>query len=219
MCGIFGYIGPQQALPILVEGLRRLEYRGYDSTGVSVHDGTTIQTHKTVGKAADLHAILPAGIQGTLGIAHTRWATHGGVTDLNAHPHASRDGRIHLVHNGIIENFQLLRRRLTAQGIDCVSETDSEVLSFTWWRLRWRKVLRRLKRFNACSSTCEGPGGLCIMFNDHELLVCARNGSPSSSAKGTVKCLFQATPIHSPPTPSAWSTSKTADVAVITGRG
>ena len=114
MCGIFGYIGHQQALPILVEGLRRLEYRGYDSTGVAVeHDGT-IQTHKTVGKVADLKAILPEQVPGTLGIAHTRWATHGGVTQVNTHPHPSYDGRVHLVHNGIIENFQQLRKGLAA---------------------------------------------------------------------------------------------------------
>ena len=106
MCGIFGYLGHQQALPILVEGLRRLEYRGYDSTGVAVEHGGAIETHKTVGKVADLKAVLPPTVEGTLGIAHTRWATHGGVTQANTHPHASDDGRVHLVHNGIIENFQ-----------------------------------------------------------------------------------------------------------------
>ena len=124
MCGIFGYIGHQQALPILVEGLRRLEYRGYDSTGVAVDDGSQVQTHKTVGKVADLKAILPKSVSGTRGIAHTRWATHGGVTQVNTHPHVSADGAIHLVHNGIIENYQHLRRRLSARGIECVSETD-----------------------------------------------------------------------------------------------
>ena len=86
MCGIFGYIGQQQALPILVEGLRRLEYRGYDSTGVSVDDGSVIHTHKTVGKVADLKSVLPRTVEGTRGIAHTRWATHGGVTQVNTHP-------------------------------------------------------------------------------------------------------------------------------------
>ena len=218
MCGIFGYIGSQQALPILVEGLRRLEYRGYDSTGVSVHDGTTIQTHKTVGKVADLHAILPAGVQGTLGIAHTRWATHGGVTDLNAHPHASRDGRIHLVHNGIIENFQLLRRRLTAQGIDCVSETDSEVLVHMV-ALEMEKGSAPLEAVQRMLKHLRGTWGLCIMFNDHDLLVCARNGSPLIVGQGDGEMF-----VSSDPHPLTTHTQRVVyledgDVAVITRGG
>ena len=218
MCGIFGYIGSQQALPILVEGLRRLEYRGYDSTGVSVHDGTTIQTHKTVGKVADLHAILPAGVQGTLGIAHTRWATHGGVTDLNAHPHASRDGRIHLVHNGIIENFQLLRRRLTAQGIDCVSETDSEVLVHMV-ALEMEKGSAPLEAVQRMLKHLRGTWGLCIMFNDHDLLVCARNGSPLIVGQGDGEMF-----VSSDPHPLTTHTQRVVyledgDVAVITREG
>ena len=218
MCGIFGYIGSQQALPILVEGLRRLEYRGYDSTGVSVHDGTTIQTHKTVGKVADLRAILPAGVQGTLGIAHTRWATHGGVTDLNAHPHASRDGRIHLVHNGIIENFQLLRRRLTAQGIDCVSETDSEVLVHMV-ALEMEKGSAPLEAVQRMLKHLRGTWGLCIMFNDHELLVCARNGSPLIVGQGDGEMF-----VSSDPHPLTTHTQRVVyledgDVAVITREG
>ena len=118
VCGIFGYIGHQQALPILVEGLRRLEYRGYDSTGVAVDDGQSIQTHKTVGKVADLKAILPPSVQGTLGIAHTRWATHGGVTQVNTHPHASEAGTVHLVHNGIIENYQQLKKASSSEALN-----------------------------------------------------------------------------------------------------
>ena len=106
MCGIFGYIGKRSAIPVLVEGLRRLEYRGYDSTGVAIHDGDSITVHKTVGKVQNLQSILPEDVPGTMGIAHTRWATHGGVTFVNTHPHASHDGKIHLVHNGIIENFR-----------------------------------------------------------------------------------------------------------------
>ena len=183
MCGIFGYIGAQQALPILVEGLRRLEYRGYDSTGVSVHDGELIQTHKTVGKVADLHAILPNGVNGTMGIAHTRWATHGGVTDLNAHPHASKDGSVHLVHNGIIENYQNLRRRLTAKGIDCVSETDSEVLVHMI-ALELEQGATPLNAVRSMLKHLRGTWGLCIMFNNHNELICARNGSPLIVGQG-----------------------------------
>ena len=123
MCGIFGYIGTRPAIPVLVEGLRRLEYRGYDSTGVAIHDGDKITVHKTVGKVQDLQSVLPEEVPGTMGIAHTRWATHGGVTFVNTHPHASHDGKIHLVHNGSIENFRSLHRRVQSHGIECVGQT------------------------------------------------------------------------------------------------
>ncbi|MEJ6665723.1 MAG: class II glutamine amidotransferase, partial [Euryarchaeota archaeon] len=128
MCGIFGYIGPHQASPILLEGLRRLEYRGYDSTGMAVKNGA-ISIYKKVGKVQQLREILPKTIEGNMGIAHTRWATHGGVTDENAHPHPSAQGKVVIVHNGIIENARMLRTSLNVQGVDLVSETDSEVLA------------------------------------------------------------------------------------------
>ena len=168
MCGIFGYLGHQQALPILVEGLRRLEYRGYDSTGVAIDDGNSIQTHKTVGRVADLKAILPDDVPGTLGIAHTRWATHGGVTEANTHPHASHDGRIHLVHNGIIENFQQLRKGLEARGIECVSETDSEVL-VQMMAIELEQGATPLKSVQAPLRRLRGPWGHCILFRDHNM--------------------------------------------------
>ena len=183
MCGIFGYLGHQEALPILVEGLRRLEYRGYDSTGVAVKDGNSIQTYKTVGRVADLKAVLPAEVRGSLGIAHTRWATHGGVTEANTHPHASHDGAIHLVHNGIIENFQQLRRGLAARGIECVSETDSEVL-VQMMALELEQGATPLKSVQATLRRLRGTWGLCIMFRDHDMLICARNGSPLIIGQG-----------------------------------
>ena len=162
MCGIFGYLGHQQALPILVEGLRRLEYRGYDSTGVAVeHDGR-IETHKTVGKVADLKAILPSTVEGTLGIAHTRWATHGGVTQVNTHPHASENDRVHLVHNGIIENFQQLRKGLAARGIACISETDSEVIA-QMIALELEKAATPLEAVQSTLRRLRGTWGLCIL--------------------------------------------------------
>lgn len=215
MCGIFGYIGPKRALPLLVEGLRRLEYRGYDSTGVAVHDGEQINVHKTVGKVADLQAILPDSVEGSMGIAHTRWATHGGVTQANTHPHQSKDGQVHLVHNGIIENFRSLRQHLSSRGIECVSETDSEVLVQMIAIEREAgaspidAVQRTLKRVR-------GTWGLCIMFQDEDLLICARNGSPLIIGQGDGEMF-----VSSDPHPLSSHTQRVVyledgDVAVVT---
>ena len=129
MCGIVGYVGPDQALPILLEGLRRLEYRGYDSAGVAVMDGS-LQLVKRAGKLSELESALgeSEGIIGRTGMGHTRWATHGAPTDRNAHPHVDCTGKIAVIHNGIIENFQLLRDRLLKSGHTFASETDTEVV-------------------------------------------------------------------------------------------
>jgi glucosamine--fructose-6-phosphate aminotransferase (isomerizing) len=130
MCGIIGYIGRSEALPVLLEGLRRLEYRGYDSAGVALLNGGPIEVRKAVGRIADLAAAIAQNpVHGTLGISHTRWATHGGVTLENAHPHFDRSGRLALVHNGVIENYQSLRDGLIARGHVFHSQTDTEVLA------------------------------------------------------------------------------------------
>ena len=130
MCGIVGYVGNRPALSIVIDGLRRLEYRGYDSAGVAVIDGDVVLTEKRAGKLANLEKALTAhddGIAvGTTAIGHTRWATHGSPTDRNAHPHLSGDGRIAVIHNGIIENFARLRAELEASGVEFVSDTDTE---------------------------------------------------------------------------------------------
>ncbi len=128
MCGIVGAIGERNVVPILVEGLRRLEYRGYDSAGVAVlEDNASIGLRKTVGKVAELDARIDSKpTRGRLGVAHTRWATHGGVTEANAHPHLSGD-RIAVIHNGIIENYQSIKDELVAKGYEFQSETDTEV--------------------------------------------------------------------------------------------
>jgi glucosamine--fructose-6-phosphate aminotransferase (isomerizing) len=131
MCGIVGYVGEKQALSVVVDGLRRLEYRGYDSAGVAVVSDGVLQTRKKAGKLANLESLLgedplPAS---TIGIGHTRWATHGGPTDANAHPHVSEDGKVAVIHNGIIENFAELRAELSARGITLASETDTEVVA------------------------------------------------------------------------------------------
>ena len=128
MCGIVGAIAERNVVPILVEGLRRLEYRGYDSAGVAVLQGDqSIGLCKTVGKVAELEEKLDADpLRGLLGVAHTRWATHGGVTEANAHPHLS-GGRVAVIHNGIIENYQEIKSELEAKGYKFLSETDTEV--------------------------------------------------------------------------------------------
>ncbi|MDJ0791840.1 MAG: glutamine--fructose-6-phosphate transaminase (isomerizing) [Acidimicrobiia bacterium] len=129
MCGIMGYVGPQEAGPILVDGLKRLEYRGYDSAGVAVTNGS-INVRKAQGKIANLEDMLEVEpLVGSIGIGHTRWATHGAPTDANAHPHTDPSGEFVVVHNGIIENFQSLREQLAADGSEFTSETDSEVLA------------------------------------------------------------------------------------------
>lgn len=130
MCGIMGYVGPRQASPIVVDGLRRLEYRGYDSAGIAVHDGDRLGVAKAEGKLARLDDLLQQHpLSGTWGIGHTRWATHGAPSDRNAHPHADPHGEIVLVHNGIIENFLELKEGLEEEGADFSSETDTEVLA------------------------------------------------------------------------------------------
>ncbi len=129
MCGIIGYTGPRVAAPILVEGLRRLEYRGYDSAGISVEHNRTLSMYKRAGKIADLRSHVPPNVPGTVGIGHTRWATHGGVTDANAHPHMDASGAIAIVHNGIVENYLQLKSRLEKEGCTFRSETDSEVIA------------------------------------------------------------------------------------------
>jgi len=129
MCGIVGYIGGQDAVPILMEGLSRLEYRGYDSAGIAIVSPRGTQVFRRVGRVRELEASLPRRLSGKIGIGHTRWATHGPVTQANAHPQVSEDGRISVVHNGIIDNATELREELLAKGETFSSETDTEVVA------------------------------------------------------------------------------------------
>ena len=129
MCGIVGYIGTKDAYPILIKGLQRLEYRGYDSAGIALINGDT-RTYKTKGKVSDLENYCEGkNISGTIGMGHTRWATHGEPNDVNAHPHVSMDGHFVVIHNGIIENYARLKARLENRGYKFKSETDTEVLA------------------------------------------------------------------------------------------
>ena len=182
MCGIFGYIGPKQVSNMLVEGLRRLEYRGYDSTGIAVKNGN-ISIFKKVGKVADMESILPRAIHGTVGIAHTRWATHGGVTDENAHPHESFDSKVVIVHNGIIENSRSLRKHLVSQGIELNSETDSEALAHMI-AIELNQDNNPLEAVKRCLKSAIGTWGLCALFKEHDVIVVARNGSPIVLGQG-----------------------------------
>ncbi|HEY7815227.1 MAG TPA: glutamine--fructose-6-phosphate aminotransferase, partial [Nakamurella sp.] len=133
MCGIVGYTGPRQALPLVLEGLRRLEYRGYDSAGVVVLDPDgQLNIAKKAGRIGNLEAYIDTGevaLSGQTGMGHTRWATHGGPTDRNAHPHIDMHRRVAVIHNGIIENFVQLRAGLEASGVEFSSDTDTEVVA------------------------------------------------------------------------------------------
>src|SRR5713226_7944655 len=130
MCGIIGYIGPKDVVPVLIDGLRRLEYRGYDSAGVAVvHDGE-VELRRSAGKLSRLEDVITLHpLTGNYGIGHTRWATHGRPTEENAHPHRDQSGKVVVVHNGIIENYLTLKERLQAEGHEFKTETDTEVVA------------------------------------------------------------------------------------------
>ncbi len=178
MCGIVGYVGDRAAVPLLLEGLRRLEYRGYDSAGVTVQVNGHLETRKAVGKISELEKLLENGRrpEGTVGIAHTRWATHGSPTMLNAHPHTDCHGSIALVHNGIIENATTLRQQLESLGHTFRSETDTEVLAHLIEEA-FNGNLEEAVR--AALRQVEGAYGLAIMSSDDpNKIVVARHGSP-----------------------------------------
>ena len=177
MCGIVGYIGPRMATPLLVDGLKRLEYRGYDSAGIAILNGHGVETRKAAGKISRLESLLAASpLEGSTGIAHTRWATHGAPTECNAHPHVTEDGNIAVVHNGIIENASTLRTRLIERGHVFSSETDTEVLAHLIEEL-YEDSLE--KAVIAALSHVEGTYGIAVMASrDPGKLVAARLGSP-----------------------------------------
>ena len=176
MCGIVGYCGPKRATGILLDGLKRLEYRGYDSAGIAVQNQGKLEVAKRTGKIHDLKAVVPSTMTGSCGIGHTRWATHGGVTDANAHPHTDSSGKIAVVHNGIVENYTQLKARLEAEGVVFRSETDSEVIAHLIayhyegdLEKAVRSALRQLK----------GTYGIAAVHADEpDRIVGARYGSP-----------------------------------------
>ena len=188
MCGIVGYIGKKQAVPFLLEGLRRLEYRGYDSAGVAVLGDAGLTLRKRIGRIENLAELIAAEpAPGVAGISHTRWATHGGVTDANAHPHTDQSGKLALVHNGVIENYAALREQLSRDGHTFLSQTDTEVLAHLVG-----KQLDSLSRGGSSLSSAlmiealqlalkqvVGTYGIAVVHKDLPgILVGARRGSP-----------------------------------------
>jgi len=184
MCGIVGYIGRSEALPVLLDGLRRLEYRGYDSAGVAILNGGSIEVRKAVGRIANLaECIQEDPVHGHIGISHTRWATHGGVTRENAHPHSDQSGRLSLVHNGVIENYQKLRDQLLENGHTFLSQTDTEVLAHLvgdeFDRAGRRDKAGLIEAIRLALRQVIGTYGIAVIHADVPgLMVGARRGSP-----------------------------------------
>ncbi|ULT41484.1 hypothetical protein KRR40_43800 [Niabella defluvii] len=180
MCGIVGYTGTRQAYPIIIKGLKRLEYRGYDSAGVALQQKDAVTIYKKKGKVADLEDnIGTSNVAGTTGIGHTRWATHGEPNDKNAHPHYSASGKIAMIHNGIIENYAQLKSELSKKGYTFKSDTDTEVLL---------NFIEEIKTNNECTleeairiALKRVTGAYVILLIDNEnpdTIIAARKGSP-----------------------------------------
>ena len=186
MCGIVGYIGYRDACPILMKGLKRLEYRGYDSAGVALiskdneSDNYNLNIYKAKGKVADLEAMMQnKDISGTLGIAHTRWATHGEPNQTNAHPHFSEDHDIALVHNGIIENYATLKETLKQEGVEFTSTTDTEVLVQLISYLRKKFSLDLVAAVQLALTKVIGAYAIAVVEKSKpDVLVAARKSSP-----------------------------------------
>ena len=178
MCGVVGYVGTQQAASILLDGLRRLEYRGYDSAGVAVHDGKSIEVVRTVGKLRELAGALSSqSLEGTTGIGHTRWATHGRPSEANAHPHVV--GGIAVVHNGIVENFEQLRGELIARGTELRSETDTEIIAHLIREQHDDGAPRLLEAVRRALEHVRGSYAIVVASEDEPgKIVAARCGSP-----------------------------------------
>lgn len=176
MCGIIGYVGRRPALPILMEGLRRLEYRGYDSAGVALADSGTVSVTKSAGRISVLEQQLDFEVAHTAGVAHTRWATHGAPTDINAHPHLDGSRRIAVIHNGIIENDRALRTYLERQGVQFTSETDTEVIAQLIGQFYDGNLEQAVRQ---ALHEVTGTYGIAVICADEpDVIVAARQGSP-----------------------------------------
>ena len=189
MCGIIGYVGDKQALPYLMAGLHRLEYRGYDSAGVAVVENESLRIFKEVGKLEKLQALLAnVEVSGTRGIGHTRWATHGIPSTTNAHPHTDCTGTVAVVHNGILENCDILKQELEARGHCFKSETDTEVFAHLIEEYLDGDLLEAV---GTAVSKVVGAFGICVVSSGHPgQLVAARNGSPLIVGLGETECFL-----------------------------
>ncbi len=176
MCGIVGCVGYRNSVPMVLEGLARLEYRGYDSAGMAVIDDGRLKIHKVKGKINELRTTTPADFAGTVGIGHTRWATHGVPNEANAHPHTDPSGRIAVVHNGIIDNAQVIKDSLLAQGYTFRSDTDSEVLAHL---IALSSAPTLAEAVREALGAIEGTYGIAVIdLENPDQIVAARNGSP-----------------------------------------
>ena len=181
MCGIVGYIGKRQVFPILIKGLKRLEYRGYDSAGVAmINDNGDLSVYKTKGKVVDLERFCEdKDISGTVGIAHTRWATHGEPSSVNAHPHYSESKNIAIIHNGIIENYADLKKKLVADGVKFRSDTDTEVIVQLIEYIQTRKNVDLLTAVRFALTQLIGAYAIAVLDKrDKDQIIAARKQSP-----------------------------------------
>jgi len=201
MCGIVGYIGPKQAFPILINGLKRLEYRGYDSAGIAIVNPNTKQfnVYKYKGKVSDLeHNTIGKDLSGNIGIGHTRWATHGEPNDINAHPHTSMNKKFIIIHNGIIENYARLKKRLEDRGYSFISETDTEVLVNLIEYIYIKGQVSAEIAVRLALTKVEGAFGILVLCTDEpNTIFAARKGSPLVVGIGNGEYFFasDATPI------------------------
>ncbi len=218
MCGIVGVLGNHEAAPLLVEALKRLEYRGYDSAGIATVNGARLDRRRAVGKLVNLSDLLVhQPLAGKAGIGHTRWATHGAATTLNAHPHQS--GPVAVVHNGIIENFRELRDELIAAGRLFESETDTETVA----HLTCRHLDQGLSPQDAVAATLKrlhGAFALCFLFDGHDdLMICARKGSPLAIGHGSGEMFVGSDAIALAPMTDRITYLDEGDWAVVTRAG
>jgi len=185
MCGIVAYIGGQDATPIVVDGLKKLEYRGYDSAGIAILDDGKIEIRRAAGKVALLERLIEENpVQGTTGIGHTRWATHGAPSELNAHPHLGMAGRIVIVHNGIVENYLSLKEELVSEGVVFKSETDTETIAHLI-EIFYNETNDLTLAVQKALKMIRGAHGLVVMSTvEPEKLIAARLGNAGGVALG-----------------------------------
>ncbi len=187
MCGIVGYIGYREAYPIIIKGLKRLEYRGYDSAGIMLYDGKDLQIAKTKGKVSDLESKSSdiAHSAATIGMGHTRWATHGVPNDINSHPHVSNSGNLVIIHNGIIENYEPLKKELLNRGYTFSSDTDTEVLINLIEEVKKKEKLKLGKAVQVALNQVVGAYAICVFDKENpDEIVVARLGSPLAIGVG-----------------------------------